>query len=258
MTIVLAWTALCVLAWVYQDRLIFYPGPPPASTPQSVGLEFETVSMSAADGVQLHGWWIPASNATRAVLVCHGNAGSVEGRLDLAALFHAWGWSTLLFDYRGYGSSAGHPSVAGVALDADAAYDWLAARAPGLPIIAWGESLGGGVAAGLSLRRTVAALVLESTFSSLAAVGRGAYPFLPVATILKRDLDTRAAVSQTTAPVFILHGKQDATVPFAHSKLLIEAARGRKEHCEFQGGHNGRGWAGDPAAVEKLRRFLAQ
>jgi pimeloyl-ACP methyl ester carboxylesterase len=53
--------------------------------------------------------------------LCHGNAGSIENRIDLARQFHEWGWSTLSFDYRGFGASTGRPSVEGVALDADAA-----------------------------------------------------------------------------------------------------------------------------------------
>src|SRR6185295_18981821 len=114
---------------------------------------------------------------------------------------------------------------AGVALDADAAYDFVAAREPQVPIVAWGESLGGAVAAGLSTRRPVDVLVLESSFTSLADVGQGAYPFLPVRWILKADLDTRAALARTTAGVFVLHGRRDTVVPFEHALALFEAAR---------------------------------
>jgi fermentation-respiration switch protein FrsA (DUF1100 family) len=250
------WLLLCALAYVFQEKLIFIPGPPPSATPKSVGLEFEPVSLSAADGAQLNGWWIPAEHAHCTVIVCHGNAGSIENRLDLALLFQAFGWSTLLFDYRGYGASTGAPTVAGVELDADAAYAFAAARQPKVPIVAWGESLGGGVAAGLSTRRAVDVLVLESTFTSLADIGRGAYPFLPVRWILKADLDTRAALAHTTAAVFVLHGTRDGIVPMGHARALFEAARGRKELCEFAGEHNDRGWAADSSAVERLRQFV--
>ncbi len=256
LTIVGAWLALCVFAYAFQEKLIFFPGAPPNATPRSVGLEFEPVVLSTTDGVQLQGWWIPAANATRAVLVCHGNAGSIEERLDLAQLFFKWGWSTFLFDYRGYGASSGSPSVAGVALDADAAHHWISARQPKVPIVVWGESLGGGVAAGLSTRRAVDVLVLESTFTSIADLGQSTYPFLPVRLILKADLDTRAALAQTTAAVFLLHGRQDRVVPFKHAQELFASARGRKELCEFKSGHNDRGWALDLTAVDRLQRFV--
>jgi len=256
LTIAAAWLALSVLAYALQEKLIFFPGSPPSATPRSAGLVFEPVALTAADGVRLDAWWIPAPNATRVVLVCHGNAGSIEGRLDLALLFHAWGWSALLFDYRGYGASAGKPTVAGVALDADAAYDWIAQRRLGQPIVAWGESLGGGVAAELSTRRTVDVLVLESSFTSLAEIARKSYPFLPVRRILRADLDTRAALARTRSPVFILHGREDDVVPFSHSGELLEAASTRKERCEFAGGHTGRGWATDARAIERVRRFV--
>jgi fermentation-respiration switch protein FrsA (DUF1100 family) len=251
------WIALCVIAYVFQDKLIFFPGSQPNTTPSSVGLGFEPVTLTAADGVQLQAWWIPAANSARTLLVCHGNAGSIEQRLDLARLFHGFGWSTLLFDYRGYGSSSGSPSVAGVALDADAAYDWIAARQAGVPIVAWGESLGGGVAAGLSTRRAVDVLVLESAFTGIGDLGRSAYPFLPVRWLLKAELDTRAEVARTNAAVFVLHGRQDEVVPFAHAQANFEATHGRKELCEFHGGHNDRAWAVDPKVLDRLRKFVA-
>jgi fermentation-respiration switch protein FrsA (DUF1100 family) len=251
-----AWLALCALAYAFQEKLIFFPGPPPGATPRSVGLEFEAVTLTAADGAQLDAWWIPAPDARRTVVVCHGNAGSIEQRLDLARRLHDCGWSTLLFDYRGYGASTGAPSVAGVALDADAAFEFAATKQPKVPIVAWGESLGGGVAAGLSTRRAVDVLVLESTFTSLADIGRGAYPFLPVRWILKDDLDTRAALARTTAAVFVLHGTRDSVVPIEHARALFEAARGRKELCEFSGEHNDRGWAADAMVIDRLRGFV--
>jgi fermentation-respiration switch protein FrsA (DUF1100 family) len=253
---VAAWLSLCWIAWRFQERLIFAPGPPPEATPRAVGLAFEPVTLAATDGARLDAWWIPAPNPTRTVVVCHGNAGNIAGRLDLARLFHGFGWSTLLFDYRGYGASTGTPTVAGLVLDADAAYDWAAAREPGLPIVAWGESLGGGVAAELSTRRAVDVLVLESAFTSLAEVGGGAYPFLPIRRLLKHDLGTRAALARTDSAVLVLHGRTDGIVPFAHGEALFEAARGRKAFLEFPGGHNGRGWATDAATLGHARAFV--
>jgi fermentation-respiration switch protein FrsA (DUF1100 family) len=250
------WLALCVLAYVLQEKLIFFPGPPPSATPRSVGLEYESVELTAADGARIAAWWIPAPNARRAVVLCHGNAGSIENRIDLARQFHEWGWSTLSFDYRGFGASTGKPSVAGVALDADAAYDFVAQRAPGIPVLAWGESLGGAVAAELSTRRAVDVVVLESSFTSLADIGGAAYPILPVRWILRGDLDTRGALARTNAAVFVLHGEDDTVVPYEHATKLFEAARGRRELCRFHGGHNDRGWAADASARECVRRFV--
>jgi len=56
--------------------------------------------------------------------------------------------------------------------------------------------------------------------------------------------------------VFVLHGKLDSVVPFEHALALFEAARGRKELCEFAGGHNDRGWSGDATVIDRLRRFV--
>jgi fermentation-respiration switch protein FrsA (DUF1100 family) len=81
---------------------------------------------------------------------------------------------------------------------------------------------------------------------------------LPVRWILKHDLDTRAALERTSSPVFILHGKRDTIVPFEHSGRLLAAARARKELCEFDGGHNDRGWAANARAIERVRNFVEE
>ena len=73
--IVGAWLALCLLAFLFQDRMILIPGPRPGATPREIGLEFEPVTLTTADGMRLDAWWIPAEAPKRIVLVCHGNAG---------------------------------------------------------------------------------------------------------------------------------------------------------------------------------------
>ena len=84
--------ALLALMFARQEALVFFPGRASATTPADAGLAFEVVVLVTVDSVRLHGWWIPAGAPTRgAVIVCHGNAGTVAERLDLARLFHGLG-----------------------------------------------------------------------------------------------------------------------------------------------------------------------
>ena len=251
--------AVSTAACMFQNKLIFFPGPPPSTTPSSRGLAFEDVRIATTDGCDLGAWWIPRDGARAAVLVCHGNAGSIEDRLDLARFLHAQGLGVLLFDYRGYGTSTGSPSGPGVGCDADAAFAWLRAKLadPQLAVVAWGESLGGAVAAELATRRAVHAVVLESAFTSLAEVASEHYAFLPVRWILRVKLDTLGALAQFELPLLVIHGRGDEIVPFEHGARLFAAGRGRKSFAEHAGGHNDRGWSHSPAAKQTVCEFLA-
>ena len=113
-------------------------------------------------------------NARAAVLFCHGNGGNITHRVERSRCCTGdVGVSVLIFDYRGYGRSEGKPSEAGVLADARAARAWLAAREKiaETDVVLMGESIGGAVAVDLAARDGARALVLESTFSSLARRG---------------------------------------------------------------------------------------
>ena len=110
-----------------------------------------------------------------------------------APLLLATGVNVFVFDYRGYGRSQGRPSEEGTYRDAQAAYQWLRQKGfPGTNIIAFGESLGGGVAAELAVRETVGGLVLQSTFTSIPDMGAELFPWLPVRWLGTIRYDTRS------------------------------------------------------------------
>lgn len=254
----IGWLAICAAAFVLQDRLIYFPGAPPTATPAVLGLPFEQVALRTGDGVTLHAWWIPVDAPRGAAIVCHGNAGSIERRIELAAALRELGLSVLLFDYRGYGSSGGRPSEEGLYRDAEAAYAHVADARRFAPerIVAYGESLGGAVAAELALRRPVATLVLESAFTSLADVGAKAYPFLPVRLLLRSRFDTRAKLDGLSGAVLVMHSPHDEIVPFSHSAGLREAAAGEVRFLALSGSHNAREWLHSADFQSAVRGFL--
>ena len=146
-----------MLRW-FEHSQVYHPDRVLTATGAELGRPFEDVLFKASDGVELHGWFFPAATnsprAQLAVLVCHGNAGNIGHRLDTCAALLATGASVFVFDYRGYGRSQGWPSEEGTYRDAQAAYQWLQRRAlPARNIIAFGESLGGGIAAELAAAR---------------------------------------------------------------------------------------------------------
>src|SRR5262249_4466588 len=133
----------------------------------------------------------------------------------------------------------GKPSEAGCYAAADAAYDWLAGRCPPERIVLFGESLGGGVATDMALRKPHAALVLVRTFTSIPDMAQRLLPFLPARWLARQQYDNLAKIGRCPRPVYITHGDCDGTIPFAHSERLFAAAPQPKRFFTMKGAdHN--------------------
>jgi len=227
--IALAAAALALaLLWAGQRRMIYFPfGVVPA--PDAVGLTgVEALSFATSDGLTLAGWFVPATGAPArtTAIVFNGNAGNRAMRAALAAALRSHGIATFLFDYRGYGGNPGSPSEEGLARDARAALDCVAARPDVDPtrIIYFGESLGTGVAVRLAAERPPHALILRSPFPSLVDVGRLHYPVLPVGWLLRDRYDSLDRIRTIGCPLLVVAGDRDGIIPAELSERLFAAA----------------------------------
>ncbi len=237
-----AYAAVLLLVFLFQPRLVYFPQVERelTTTPRAAGLDFEDVTLHTADGITLHGWWVPARNPHGTVLMMHGNAGNISHRLGYLTMFNRLGYSVLLFDYRGYGKSGGNPDEEGTYRDAEAAWQHLTEARKLAPrdIVMLGESLGGGVATWLALKYPPRALVLASTFTSVPDLGAQVYPWLPVRLLARMHYDNLARIGKIDAPVLIAHSRDDDIIPFAHGEALFAAARDPKQMLVLAGGHN--------------------
>ncbi|MGD8360652.1 MAG: alpha/beta fold hydrolase [Gemmatimonadota bacterium] len=251
---------IMVLSPALAEALLFQPargdpGPPPALG----GVPGESIRIPTADGLKIQGWWYPLtepqsreaesghsevlpSAVPPAVLLLHGNAGDISHRTPLALGLIREGFSVLLLEYRGYGGSEGAPSEKGLHLDALAAHDFLLDRLGGSDkIVVFGRSMGGAVGAGLAVARPTGGLILESAFTSLEAMAREIYPFVPGLLFrrLRGRFDTMARVREASVPILVVHGSEDEVVPFRMGEDLYRAAGRWGEWLEVPGaGHN--------------------
>ena len=237
-----AYALMILFVFLYQPRLVYFPQVERelSATPRAAGLDYEDVTLTTADNVKLHGWWVPSRNARGTILLMHGNAGNISHRLGYLTMFNRLGYSVLLFDYRGYGKSGGHPDEEGTYRDAEAAWLHLAATRNVAPrdIVMVAESLGGGVATWLALKYPPRALVLASTFRSVPDLGAQIYPWLPVRLLARITYDNLGRIAKVDAPVLIAHSRDDDVIPFAHGEALFAAAREPKQMLVLAGGHN--------------------
>jgi hypothetical protein len=249
-----------MLRW-FEHRQVYHPTHGFAVTGAALNRPWEDLTFPAADGVRLNGWFFPtATNSSRSRLVilhCHGNGGNISHRLEAAAGLLDLGVSVFLFDYRGYGRSAGRPSEEGTYRDAQGAYAWLRGRGfAATNILAFGESLGGAVAAELARREPVGGLILQSTFTSVPDVGAELFPWLPVRWLARTRYDTHAKLPLIHVPVLVLHSRDDTLISFRHAERNFAAANEPKLLVELAGDHNEFLEAGRAEFVAGMQKYL--
>jgi pimeloyl-ACP methyl ester carboxylesterase len=199
--------------WIWLRRFergqLYRPVAELAATPAQFSLRYQDVQFNAADGTPLAGWWIPANSPRGTVVFCHGNAVNVGAVAVLAPEFFRRGFNLLLWDYRGYGASAGRPSENGIYADARAAFDAAQAMSDKLPILVYGHSLGAAVAVQLAQDRPVAGLIVDGGFLSTADLARRFYPHLPFDRLLSQAYDSGPKVAALAGPAQAVRPQSD-------------------------------------------------
>jgi fermentation-respiration switch protein FrsA (DUF1100 family) len=261
--LVIAGAYLLLVAFVYltQASMLYLPNIPGRellAAPAAVGLDYEDITLDASDGVSVHGWFVP-SDSPRVLLYFHGNAGNISHRLYSIKEFHDLGLSVFIIDYRGYGQSSGKPTEQGLYRDGEAAWRYLTGERGIAPedIIVFGRSLGGSVASWIAAREKTAALIVESSFTSVPDIGQDAYPWLPVRWLSRFEHSTRNEVAKATCPVLVVHSRDDEIIPFHHGQAIYGAANEPKQFLEIRGGHNDGHAVSATVYSDGIQAFLA-
>lgn len=222
------------------ERMFFHPDSRVYGTPADLGLAYEDVRFASRDGTELTGWFVSAaSDAKGTVIHFHGNAQNMTAHFSFVNWLPRRGFNVFVFDYRGYGASAGRPDRRGVYEDALAAIEYVLSR-PDVDrsrVAAYGQSLGGAMmlaVLGNEGTRGIRAVAADSAYESHSSIARdaiGGMRFLsPFRNPLSRFLvppgldagDVVARISPT--PLLIMHGTADRVIPVAHARRLYDRA----------------------------------
>ena len=242
-TIAAAYAVLVLVLFFFQAKLIYFPNTPSRTLgpgPDSIGLTYDSVRIATDDGVELHGWHVPAQERRGVVLFCHGNAGNISHRLDSIRIFNELKLDVLIFDYRGYGQSTGGISETGTYRDGAAVWRHLTEERgiASSDIIVFGRSLGAAIAAYVVSENEPAGLILESGFVSVPDLAAELYPWLPARWLTRIRYPNYRYIQQVSSPVLVVHSRDDEIIPFSHGEKLFELARQPKSFLELRGGHN--------------------
>ena len=235
------------MLWVWAEkRFVFFPESEIANTPEEAGLPYEDVHLTTSDGLTLHGWFLPApppaSRRTQTWLWFHGNGGNLGTRVgQLEGAHHLLGVHQFIFDYRGYGRSAGRPTERGTYLDARAALDYLKER-PGIDpnrIVYFGHSLGAAVAVELAVSHPPYGMALIGPFSSIADMAKLTLPIPMAGWLVRGHYNSMQRIGRVHTPLLVLHGELDEIVPHSQGVKLYQAANRPKRFVTLHGAsHN--------------------
>ena len=247
-----------VPGWRAGDERYFVELPPTAAQP---GEATDTM----AQRVEM--WWLPnADPSAPTLLYFHGTVNNLAQNLPKMEALRTAGFAVLAVDYRGWGlSTPMTPSERSILQDADVAWAELERREPraGRRVI-YGHSMGSGVAVDLASRHRApteyAALILESAFTSFDGVAQDAgWWGRLLASFNHEHFASVEKIRQVRAPLLMLHGSADDTVPLRLGLQLYAAAHRPKRWVPIDGGGHADLQQIAPAQYQSaLRRFREQ
>ena len=250
--------AVGLAAYLGQRKLMYFPDRQ-RTLPAETGLAgVEERVLKTPDGERVIVWYGKARPGRPTLLYFHGNGGSLAIRAPRIARFMNEGWGVYMMTYRGYGGSSGSPSEAANVADARLAYHALVSEgvAP-RSIVAYGESLGSGIAVRVAAELPVAGVILDAPYTSIVDVAAQAYPFLPVRYFLSDRYETTRYIAGIKVPLLILHGAQDGVVPVAMGRELAQLAPEPKRLVVFPTGHHSDLYINGNNAIDAVRAWIA-
>ncbi len=272
-TIAAAYAGLCLLLYLLQERMIFFPRPL-AGNPEGPHVRPANVQRGE---MTLRGWIVNGDSGGPLLIYFGGNAEELSGLVSTFAKLEA---VTVLMNYRGYGASDGKPAAADLIEDAAAVVEAMAGRFGGLgleatksaqgvelpsenaqappsgeqgleldrgsgqpaqakarPVILFGRSLGSGIAALAARNPAVDGLILLSPYRSIADIAAQRFSFMPVRWLLRHNIDATLALDALPQRVLALYALGDRVVPTQESQAFLSLLKTAPQIVEFQGAH---------------------
>jgi fermentation-respiration switch protein FrsA (DUF1100 family) len=259
------WTYKILMTIIFQEKILYMSYMPPQTRSEVIEdyaatckpIEWEEVRIKSLDGTKIAlavGSMDPAmisEEPVREIVICYfqGNGGSVPPRLPLlsntlkalhqSSVGQRVRFTIIALSYRGYWTSSGRATEAGIKLDAQATLRWIKETHPNATIVLWGQSLGAGVACAAAAQhlsklggQTLQGLILETPFTSVSSMLKALYPekWLPyryLSGFLRSHWDSRVALKRISMAeggrkprILLIAATRDEVVPPEEAESL--------------------------------------
>ena len=188
-------------------------------------IPIEEVMYPSHDRKKLHALYIKHENPLGIIVFFHGNANTVFEWAQFGKRFYELGYSVFMVEYRGYGKCPGTPTEDLTYKDAMSAYKYVTNHLnySDDKIILSGVSLGGAVCINLATKVNVAAVIIDSSFTSMPDMANEFIPYVG-RYLCKFSFDSVNLIKKVKAPCLIMHSRSDKLVPFEMAEELYKNA----------------------------------
>lgn len=216
------------------------------ATPESIGIEFEEVSIPTANSRNLYGWWLKKDSKTPTIILVHGWGRNVEKVLPYIQGLSDTSFNLIAFDARHHGSSDKdeYSTMKKFAEDISCTVDFVlnnpSCENPNIGVV--GLSIGGAASIyAASLDSRIKSVVTVGAFANpktimLAQMKSNHIPYKPFGWLLFKYLEQKVGfkfediapeknISTTNAKFMLIHGTADETIPSEDLLSLVAAAK---------------------------------
>lgn len=261
--LIIIWILFCLCGC---SSFFYYPHQNQYADPQHLPLKPEDIFFETKDGVKLHGWYFRHDDSSKKkpekakakILFFHGNAQNISTHFaSLYFLLHHQ-FDYFIFDYRGYGLSKGEPSPMGTTEDGLAALNWMLQQEPDVPLIVFGQSLGGAIAMkslvelkktnrANELEKSLRLIVIDSSFSDYKRVAADTlskqwltWLLQPLAWVIvdNRQSPESELKDLSPTPIVVVHGTDDPVVSFSMGQRLFDRCAEPKVFVKIENGRH--------------------
>jgi uncharacterized protein len=270
--LVLCRALFIILFFAGCSNMLYYPDQTLYTDPAtSFDKPPEDVIIKTAAGDSNHAWYFSGLyKKPKAIIVfCHGNGQNRSAHIVGLYWLVREGYDLLAIDYPGYADSDGNPDPENTVEAAKDAIRWAVKKEPNLPLIVYGQSLGGAISmrAVIDLKGEIkpALVVADSTFLSYERVARGilsehwiTWLIQPLPYMVLSDKYAPGDdIAKIGTRLLVIHSKQDQAIPFRFGEEIYAKAAEPKEFWPLEkGGHISTFIL--PGGAEMRTKFLAK
>lgn len=216
----------------------------------TIGFDFtiESVLFQSKNGNTINGWMLKETDREpkATILHLHGNAANLVHQFGAIDKLCLQGYQVFLFDYSGFGFSTGKATQKNVKTDAQSALEYVLSRpdCKNLPLIVYGQSLGGHLAAEIGQLNQVKidGLVIEGAFSSHRDIAsytmkKSLHMGFLGRIFVRSRYKAKKSIEKFKKPLLVIHSREDETIPFFMGERIYDHANQPKELFAIDGCH---------------------
>ena len=232
-------------------HIFFQPSKTLLVDPAQFNIEYENIYFKSTDNLSLHGWWFPAQQESKAlILFLHGNAQNISTHSSAVHWLTKHQFDVFIFDYRGYGLSGGSPQLGMIMQDIGKALEYSNEHlSVDKQLFVIGQSLGAsmGIYSIAKYPDGIDGAIFISPFSDYRCIAQHAlsgnkltWAFQwPLSLLINNDYRPLNYVQQLPSiPLLYLYSNNDHVIPPEQVKALFHKSSHPKYIEPLEGNHN--------------------